>query len=378
MILVRATDGLRLCAGGEYQVIPACSAPRWIEGIRASNPLRQFAARIRLVGVPLQDVDDHMLRRLVRAKLRTGEVVIVRKATAAAVEDDREVELQRMVREIESRTRGKLAYGGRQYKLVSGSRLARVPGRDSYEVVSRRDAATVLGALCQQALGDSVLSKLLAEASTMLTRDWRPPLSADGLVLLRKIMVPQAMRPDTEPALTPSQLALLRKSDWIEIEVVDEEGEPFDGGYDICLPDGTVVKSEFGADGFWGLYAVEPGQCKVALSGLGLDAVPTAPAGAGTASPTSDWPQDPSAPGGSADAPDCPTDPCSDTERPANYIELAILDDSGQPLPHCVLEVSYPDGTAATAESDADGVARIFNSATTGPTTVRILSQEPG
>jgi len=75
---------------------------------------------------------------------------------------------------------------------------------------------------------------LLLEALGKLTRDWRAPLSPDGLVLLRRNRAPLASSVATVAAVTPSQIeAILTQTEWIEIELVDDEGQPFDGAFNV-------------------------------------------------------------------------------------------------------------------------------------------------
>jgi hypothetical protein len=64
--------------------------------------------------------------------------------------------------------------------------LRRMPNRDSYEVVSRKDALVIFEGLAR--LAAPGLASLLAEAHERLALDWRPPFSPDGLILLKAIV----------------------------------------------------------------------------------------------------------------------------------------------------------------------------------------------
>ena len=84
--------------------------------------------------------------------------------------------------------------------------LSKTPQRDSYEVVRREDAIQVLDGLATQMGSSPDLPPLLAKAREKLTADWRPPLSPDGLILLRRVKSLEAAKPNTEALITPSQM----------------------------------------------------------------------------------------------------------------------------------------------------------------------------
>jgi type VI secretion system secreted protein VgrG len=60
-----------------------------------------------------------------------------------------------------------------------------------------------------------------------------------------------------------------KKLVWIEIQMVDEEGQPVTGEkYKIELSDGTVSEGTLGSDGKARLDGIEPGSCKVSFPDL--------------------------------------------------------------------------------------------------------------
>lgn len=266
LVLVRTTDAIRLCREDGYQALPAHRAVDFIErlGRRDMAAARGFVTRARLYSFPLQNLDDASLRALLRAQLRAGELAVLREGEGAAGEDASDVKQRRLVRRIEAKSQGRLSHAGRQYRLVPDSRLDSLADRDYYEVVSRRDAVGVLSALAGQS-SDGDLARLLGEAAGMLTQDWRAPFKPDGLVLLRRIIVQHAYKPDLSPALTPSQIIQLAKSDWIEIELVDQDGEPYATSYKLELTDQSIRQGRFGEDGFLGVYEIESGTCKLTI-----------------------------------------------------------------------------------------------------------------
>jgi hypothetical protein len=163
-----------------------------------------------------------------------------------------------------------MTYGGRQYRLVSDVQLARLPDRNNYEVVRYEDAVTVLRGLAQQSAAGGNLAGSLTEAAGMLGKDWRPPSRPEGLVLLRKLSASAAPRPDDGPALTPSQLKKLIQKDWLEIELVDEDGQPCAAHYRLELENSVVGESDFPEDGSLGLYNIESGTYELSLSEVKL------------------------------------------------------------------------------------------------------------
>ncbi len=55
-----------------------------------------------------------------------------------------------------------------------------------------------------------------------------------------------------------------KKTDWIEVEVTDEDGKPMVGEkYEIELPDGSVKRGVTDMKGKVKLQGIDPGQCKI-------------------------------------------------------------------------------------------------------------------
>jgi hypothetical protein len=237
---------------------------------RAMDPwwpgqLRSFVAAIDLHG-SMSDTPDSRLLDIVRLAIENGSLVGLRKIDGAAKPLDETEERRRLIKKIDQLTRNKLNYAGRQYGLVVDIELAIVPGRNSYEVVSQADARRVLDGLAKQAGTSEDLATLLGQASAKLTADWRQPFTEpDGLILLRRIVERAVARRNDEPAITPSQMRALMKSDWIEIEVVDEEGKPVEALCCLELPDGTKVEDHSDAEGLLARYNIDPGTCSLSF-----------------------------------------------------------------------------------------------------------------
>jgi hypothetical protein len=266
-LLVRKLDALALCQHGDYELVQAFDTLCSFDGNARSMlwQLRDFLVKARLWGVDVSSLDNDRLIHLLRARICGGELVGVRrsKASVAREGDNAAATQRRLVRSIESAAKG-LAYGGRHYKLVVGTDLARTPERDSYQVVSREEAGRLLESMAGQAAGAGGLKDLLPKAIEQLSRDWRPPFLPTGLVLLRREAVPRRAPTATEAAISPSALRKLRDEGWIEIAFVDAGMEPVAGvDFDLRLADGDSKSGTTNKNGSARFEGITPGECTV-------------------------------------------------------------------------------------------------------------------
>ena len=251
-MLAARTEASRLRRDEGCEELPLREALWRFEAMmfRPSSEIRQFVVEAHLQGVFLRDVADRHLPDLIRRAIRAGQLVALRKGDGSAEAPSETVERRRLVRQIEQQTRGRMGYAGRQYKLVADEDLAGMPGRDSYEVVSRNDALRVLDGLAKQSGPVGDLAGLLGQASTKLTPDWRPPFQPDGLILLRRIVSQAATMPDDGPAITPSQMRELLERASLEVHVVDLIQTPQEGlAFKIAMPDGGSVSGKLDKEG---------------------------------------------------------------------------------------------------------------------------------
>jgi hypothetical protein len=270
--LVDSLDALRLCDMGSFEAVSASDA-LWDferECPRLSLELLDFAVRVGLASPFWGGCDGGDLAELVGDGIKRGNLVGLRQVSAAAASKPT-LEQRRLVAEIEAKTRGRLQIGGRQHKLIAGDDLNGMPDRNSYEVVPRDDARRTLDRLAKEPGVASALATLLGKARDKLTPDWRPPLAPDGLILLRRNSVARVHSSETGPALTPSQMKkLATKKDWIEIELVDQDGEPYSTHYRLQLGEQLVDESDFPDDGLLGLYEIESGTYKLTIGEVRL------------------------------------------------------------------------------------------------------------
>jgi hypothetical protein len=267
VVLVRAADAPRLCHEGGFAEVPYPRAQAHLGAPtrREMGKVRDFVLRARIPAPPLAGLDDGRLWALLLTWVKHREVLVLHGCAMAVSEEGKAlVERRRLVREIEEKTRGRLAYSGRSYRLVAGDDLGRLPDRDRYEVAGQTEAARVLDAIAREHGGGTVgLPGLLGQARAKLTRDWRPPFEPDGLVLLRRVPVLTAQKQEAS-AITPSALKKLRDEGWIEIVFVDAGMEPVaDVDFDLRLADGGAKSGKTNEKGQARYEGITPGECKV-------------------------------------------------------------------------------------------------------------------
>jgi hypothetical protein len=268
VVLVHGMEGLGMQARGGWAALPLEHALSWLDRVRWSRPLdlRRFVAGIGLTTRTLSELDDRALFALVRDAVRAGRLLALRRAEATEVEKET-AGLRRLVAQIEKLVRGKLAYRGREYKLVVDVDLARLPDRDDYETVAQAEARSVLAALAQER---RATAELLGQAGAKITKDWRAPFSQpDGLILMRRIPTRLAVTKDAASALSPSAIKKLRDEGWIEIVLVDAGLEPLaDKDYDVRLADGGSKSGKTSDKGLARLEGILPGECLVRFPGV--------------------------------------------------------------------------------------------------------------
>jgi hypothetical protein len=228
VVLVASITWLGLRAEGGYHEVDTRKALWMLEDLdqRRQMDIRSFVSEARLSSFPLSRMDDQAVIALLRDAVRDGRVVAVEKGGAATKTSSATIELRRLVAQLEKQTRGKLSHQGRHYKLIVDVELASFPSRDSYEVASQSEARAVLDGIAKESPASAALLK---QASKKLSKDWRPPLQPDGLVMLRRIPVQASAPKDYEPPISPSQMKRLMAG-WIELVVVwDDTGQPVPG-----------------------------------------------------------------------------------------------------------------------------------------------------
>jgi hypothetical protein len=153
IFLVGALDALRLCGNGEYEAMHPTQALwefSW-PGFRFDWQIRSFVAKTCLTLTPLSFLSDADVLDIIKRSVQNRNLVALKKVAQVAGPADPTVEMRRLVRDLETKTRGKLNESGRAYKLVADVDLKRVPERDSYQVVAQDEGRKVLDALAKAA-----------------------------------------------------------------------------------------------------------------------------------------------------------------------------------------------------------------------------------
>jgi hypothetical protein len=214
----------------------------------------------------LPQPSDHAVRSTIIRAIEEHRIIAIRKdagPTRRPQGKGSSVELRRLIEQVENA--GRLSFQGRRYKLVVAGGIESAPDRDRYEVVSQADARAVLEGLAKESPSHA---DGLRQASEKISKDWRHTShpEPEGLVLLRWVSAPVfASKTDDAPAITPSQMKAQSQKDWIEIEVFDQDEEPYPTHYRLEPADSDVREGDLGEDGFLNVSAVAPGTCKLTL-----------------------------------------------------------------------------------------------------------------
>lgn len=260
VVLVPASRWHGLRAGSGYHEMDPSVASGMLQDLDRRRWLeaRPFLAQANLATAGIDRMDDRRVLGLLRECIRAGRLIAVQKGSTAHAEPDVTLQLRRLVKAIEKTTKGRLHHRGRRYKLVTDVDLARVPARNEYVVLPRAVAERTLTEMAAGPDTPSELRTLLVQVRDKLTRDWRPPLQPDGLVMLRReIRISAGPRVD-EPAITPSQMRRLMRTGWLELRVVwDDSGVPVQGVPLVLEAGGRQQKHRTNADGRIRLEDVE-------------------------------------------------------------------------------------------------------------------------
>jgi len=82
-------------------------------------------------------------------------------------------------------------------------------------------------------------------------------------------MQPGAIGPDAAGYKWTPEEKEQKESSWIEIEMVDEEGQPWPGEeYELTLPDGSIKRGNLNSKGLAHVYLPEKGECQIGFPNL--------------------------------------------------------------------------------------------------------------
>lgn len=162
--------------------------------------------------------------------------------------------------------RGEFAFEGRRYRLVDEVGLRRQTGGDEYRLVSQDDVPALIKPMAEQIPNTPATRSRWGEVVPMVLG----PPNGRGLRLLRYVPPKGSKTAASDgPAITPSQLrSSVADTHWIEIEVVYEDGTPFEGNCAIELPGGRVTQGPPGEGGNIRIEGLQAGDCKLRFPGL--------------------------------------------------------------------------------------------------------------
>jgi hypothetical protein len=151
----------------------------------------------------LPQMGDHEVRSTIIRAIEDHRIIAIRKGagpTRRTQGKGSSVELRGLVEQVERM--GRLAFQGRQYKLVvAGDLPPQTP--DTFAVVSPSEARAVLDGLAKES---PATADVLGQAAEKIGKDWRASFSnPEGLVLVRLVQARVFAAKDDEPAVTPSQ-----------------------------------------------------------------------------------------------------------------------------------------------------------------------------
>ena len=149
----------------------------------------------------LPQMSDHEVRTTIIRAIQDHRIIAIRKGvgpTRRTRGKGPSVELRGLVEQVERM--GRLAFQGRQYKLVVADDLP-LQIRDTFAVVSPSEARAVLGGLAKESPASA---DVLGQAAEKIGKDWHPS-NPERLVLVRLVQARAPASKDDETAVTPSQ-----------------------------------------------------------------------------------------------------------------------------------------------------------------------------
>jgi hypothetical protein len=168
------------------------------------------------------------------------------------------------------------SFEGTRYRLMTATQAGATSGRDAFRVVGANDARATLERMAARLQQGSERRAALEEAVSLIAQGGPPNAASasrsSGLVLLRFNSAPSVSNVPREPAVTPSKAVKdaspAEVLDWIEIEVVDDNSQPYLGNYRIVLPDGRSLTGVLDGIGKSRSDGISPGSCQLSFPDL--------------------------------------------------------------------------------------------------------------
>jgi hypothetical protein len=176
-----------------------------------------------------------------------------------------------LVRELMGR-RGQLRFEGRRYRLVPASSVAGVGVAGGYRPVPPEDASALVDRMAERLATRPDVRERWSRVAALLASDDEE----ERLTLLLYAPAGGASQTDEAgPAETPSQIQKeLAPEHWIELELVYDDGTPYDGRCVLELPGGRTVDGAPDEDGLVRVDGLrDAGTCKVSFPDLDVAAL---------------------------------------------------------------------------------------------------------
>ena len=221
------------------------------------------------------DVAPGTLAAEVEAALADGRLLLVGadgdagSEAAAPISDFRETPEDKLARQAMA-GRLEIPFEGRRYRILPFSRF-RTAGQSNFRVVPLQEARGVIERMGLRTASTPQARALWENVSENLSANGR----SGGLVLMHDRPTGEwERRPADEPPMTPSQLRTkIAPTDWIQVDVMYDDGTPYDGTCSIVLPDGRTVDGAPDENGSLRFDGIDPGSCTVSFPELDEPAV---------------------------------------------------------------------------------------------------------
>ncbi|MFC1712444.1 hypothetical protein ACFL6S_02180 [Candidatus Poribacteria bacterium] len=208
-----------------------------------------------------------------------------------------------------------------------------------------------VGTESQTSDGPRQADESLSETQQVPTPPGQQPLPTDVQTAAPMQSSEQSREPPSETVTIEEET----KTAWIEVELIDGEGEPLKyEPYWIRLPDGEVREGRLDQNGFVRFEDIEPGICAVKLLNFDgsdvkistqsepVSALTSAGASSSAASQKADDDQE-----------------ATPDERKMDWIEIEVLSDEGIPAADELYQIQFPSGEIRQGRLDQNGFARI-------------------
>lgn len=264
----------RASAGDRAAALPGQRARTIAGELSASDDRQLLSALYRLAaGVNVYtatDVDVRTLADEVEAALADGRVLLVGPGDgapgdeAAPISDFREAPEDRLARQAMS-GRVEIPFEGRRYRIMPFARF-RTVGQSNFRVVPFEEARGVIERMGLRTARTPQERTLWTDVTENLSTNGRP----GGLVLMHDRPTGEwERRPADEPPMTPSQLRTkIAPTDWIQVDVIYDDGTPYDGTCSVVLPNGRKVDGAPDEKGTLRFDGIDPGSCQVTFPDL--------------------------------------------------------------------------------------------------------------